>query len=220
MSYILEALKKSENERNREEIPGLGADHSRHYSVREERRPPILKWVLVSIALSSVVFCLGWWFFQGKSSPESVDQPLVALLASAPLPVPAEVIKPVSPKAQTAIPEQIHKENDKDDTPVVASLSDPLPVESVESVVVPDPVPENIDILLLEELPEAIRNKIPSLSFAGHVYAIEGSQRMIMINMRVVREGALVEPDLILEEIEENGVILRYGEVTFRVNLF
>jgi general secretion pathway protein B len=220
MSYILEALKKSENERSRDKIPGLGADHSRHYSVREERRPPIVKWVLVSIALSSVFLCLGWWLFQGKQSVEIVDQPLVALITPASLPVTTDIIEPVSPKPQTSVQEQIYKKNDKDDAPVVASLSVPLPVESVESDAVPDPVPEDIDILLLEELPEAIRDKIPSLSFAGHVYAIERSQRMIMINMHVVREGAMVEPDLILEEIEENGVILRYGEVTFRINLF
>jgi general secretion pathway protein B len=222
MSYILEALKKSENERSREEIPGLGADHSQYCSVREERKPPILKWVLAFIVLLSGVSCLGWWFFSGKQSVEIIDQPLVALIASSPLSVPAELVEPVSPKVQTVVPAQSDEENGVKDGSVRVSSLVSEPVEAIDHVTVPDQdaMMENVDIPLFEELPEAVRNKIPSLSFAGHVYALERAQRMIMINMRVVREGAMVEPDLILEEIEKDGVILRYVEMTFRINLF
>ncbi len=217
MSYILEALKKSENERRREEIPGLGADHSQYSSVRQERKSPLIKQIVVFIVLFSGASCLAWWLIQRGQAVETIEQPLAVVIPSPSLPLSAEVTELVLFEPQTAA--QAQTASVVEEAPVIASL--PVP-EAVGVVSVPDAdlVPEDINIPLIEELPEAIRDKIPALTFAGHVYAIERQQRMIMINMRVVREGAMVEPDLILEEIDENGVILRYSEVLFRVDLF
>jgi len=219
MSYILEALKKSENERRREEIPGLGADHSQHYSVREERKSPLIKQIFISIVLFSGVSCLAWWFIQEEQSVVNIEQPLALVVSSPPLPVPAEVAELVLFEPQTSEQPQMLIENVVVEEIVIPPLQ-VLESVAVGTVSVVDPVPEDSAIPLIEELPEAVRDKIPPLSFAGHVYASEKQQRMIMINMRVVREGAMVEPDLILEEIDENGVILRYSEVLFRVDLF
>ncbi len=217
MSYILEALKKSANERRREEIPGLGADHSQYSSVREERKSPLIKQIVVLIVLFAGTSCLAWWFVQREQTVETIEQPLAVVISSPSLPVPVEATELVLFEPQAAA--QAQTEIVVEEVSVIASLPVPAAVEVV-SVPDADPVPEDINLPLIEELPDAIRDKIPPLTFAGHVYALEKQQRMIMINMRVVREGAMVEPDLILEEIDENGVILSYGEVLFRVDLF
>jgi hypothetical protein len=41
-----------------------------------------------------------------------------------------------------------------------------------------------------------------------------------MINNTVVREGELIETDLSLEEITENGLIMNYRGTWFRIALF
>jgi hypothetical protein len=41
-----------------------------------------------------------------------------------------------------------------------------------------------------------------------------------MINNAVVREGEFIEPDLSLQEITENGLIMSYRGTWFRIELF
>ncbi len=214
MSYILEALKKSENERKREEIPGLGADHSQYYSVREERRSPMVKNLFIFTLLLFGVAGSGWWFFQGKPSIEVTEEPEAAVVPAPALSAPAETVEAV-PTSQTSIQTTADIPDDVEALTEVPVIREPMVVDSVS-----DLVADNFVVPLFEELPEDVRDRIPPLTFAGHVYASEKQKRMIMINMRIVREGAMVEPDLILVEIEANGVVLRYSEVAFRVNLF
>jgi hypothetical protein len=54
---------------------------------------------------------------------------------------------------------------------------------------------------------------------AGHVYAKERAKRMVIINNRICREGDLVENQLVLEHIIWEGVVFKFQEIRFRVNL-
>lgn len=72
---------------------------------------------------------------------------------------------------------------------------------------------------LLQDLPPSVQKSLPPLKLAGHVYAEESSRRMIIINNRICREGDLVDDQLYLEEILREGVVLRYQELRFRMNI-
>ena len=204
MSYILEALKKSDKDRKREEVPGLRSDHSFSSPRREERKIPVWRQPVFLILLFITVSALSWLLFLSRQQVETVEEtdPVVAIT---PLPVPEKTVVP-TPELKL----QTNKEVTEAMAEIVAAPEPEKPEKPVEVPAIP----------LLEELPPDLKATIPDLSFAGHVYAAEGKQRMIMINMRVVREGDMVSSGLILEEIEENGVVLRYQEVTFRVHLF
>ncbi len=227
MSYILEALKKSDRDRKREAIPDLSSDHSFSTSRREERKSPLWKSPVVLLGLLACVALPGWLLFSEGQQEEGVQQKEIAeptaavivektdlpAVASLPVPEKNDVTTPelLAPEVITpALKEQINREVEEAVSRIVAPPEPEKAEKPVEVIVLP----------LLEELSADLQAAIPDLSFAGHVYAAEGRQRLIMINMRVVREGNTISPGLILEKIEENGVVLRYQEVSFRVHLF
>ena len=199
MSYLLEALKKSDKERQRGAIPDLQTDHSQP-SVRRKRQRTIL-WYLSGVAVL-VLLCGGglfWWQYglQSAQTDESLqDTVKLPVKKEEPLPIPEAKVTPptVVVAAQT---ESVVEEEEV--TPVA------------DAIFVPP---------LLDDLPVAIRAAIPDLSFAGHVYSDVPQKRLIIINNRIVREGDLIGSGLTLENIDNDGVVLRYESSVFRVELF
>ena len=208
MSYILEALKKSDKDRKREEIPDLRSDHSLSSPRRKKRQILVFRRSVVLIVLSLGLAALGWLQFSGSQQEELAEKP-DRVTPPVALPAPALV-----PEKAVVITPELKVQIDKEVAEVMSRIvSAPEPEQAqgaVEVAVLP----------LIEDLPSELKAAIPDLSFAGHVYAAESRQRMVMINMRVVREGDMVSSDLVLVEIVEDGVVLRYNDVVFRVNLF
>jgi general secretion pathway protein B len=232
VSYILDALKKSDKERQRDEIPDLQAEHSPPPVRREERK--IRSWGLPGV-VGLVLLCgiaLLWW----QLGSEEKVQPVVAETQSA-IPAPAPVQEVLVPETEmtpaTSVDfvseerEQTPKKADKAvvRTPVTpssipAGVAEKKPVPEMKAAVPAPAVQAEPVILLMEELPVAIRAGIPDLSFAGHVYSDVPQQRLIIINNRIVREGDLIANGLCLEKIDLEGVVLRYNRTVFRVKLF
>lgn len=199
MSYLLEALKKSDKERQRGAIPDLQTDHSRP-SVRK-RRQRASSWYLSGITVL-VLLCGGglvWWQYspQGAQTDKSLPE-TVELLVEEEVPRPIPVAKVSPPRVVVAAK-----------TESVVEEKEAIP--KANAAFVPP---------LLDELPVAIRAAIPDLSFAGHVYSDVPQKRLIIINNRIVREGDLVGDGLTLEKIDYEGVVLRYESSVFRVDLF
>jgi general secretion pathway protein B len=200
MSYLLEALKKSDKERQRGTIPDLQTDHSRPSGRRERQRTT--SWRFPGIVVF-VLLCGGlFWMQYGRqdsNTKESVPESGV-LVAKEEVAVPVVVVVKKAP-AKTVV---VVKEQ-----PNVEETNKVIPVADIAFV------PP-----LLDELPVAVRAAIPDLSFAGHVYSDVPQKRLIIINNRIVREGDLIVNGLTLEEIESDGVVLRYESSIFRVELF
>ena len=234
MSYILEALKKSDKERQRDEIPDLQADHSLPPIRRKERKAPFWRF---RGAVILVVFCvvafLGWQLI----SAQKLKPADVALPAAIPVVAPVQEVQtpqkqqlPVQSVALSPeIKKQISKEVDAavtqaatvpDLPPVAAPEKKSAPVKSL--AVAPSPQRKSSEPVppLLEELPVVIRARIPDLSFAGHVYSEVAMKRLIIINNRIVREGDRIAKGLSLEQIDPDGVVLRFEHAVFRVKLF
>ncbi|WP_197284799.1 general secretion pathway protein GspB [Piscinibacter sakaiensis] len=45
---------------------------------------------------------------------------------------------------------------------------------------------------------------------SGTVYASEPAQRLVIVNGELLREGARIGPDLVVEEIRRKDVVWRY----------
>jgi general secretion pathway protein B len=69
----------------------------------------------------------------------------------------------------------------------------------------------------LQDLPPQVQEEIPKLLFAGHAYAVDPAQRMIIINGKIMREGDRLDAMTKLAEITWEGVIIDRKGVRFQV---
>ncbi len=242
MSYILEALKKSEKERQLDEIPDLQADHSLPPSKREERKSPVWRTPKVVISGAACVAALLWWKLSAEPPVSVAETPLKTIPAASVPEIPPQKVSQVVEKADAVLPvvnEQPVKKNsqavahsEKPSSPSVATVGRKKIVSRPTAVLTSAPIPaRKIDSSppekaefslppLMEDLPVAIRAGIPDLTFAGHVYSEVAAKRLIIINNRIVREGDLISNGLSLKQIDPDGVVLQYERSVFRVKLF
>ncbi len=246
MSYILDALKKAESERERERsaVPGLSSTqtgYSTYISYGGSYKP----WWLVLLALGLLVaLLLGTWAWRqaagdalpapaAKRQPEpvvaqTVVAQTVAQSASAPVssrtvvPVLAKVAEPrSSPQAPALVP-----------VPVTAPVPVPVPVpvpapapapavESASKAVPASPSPARVAsgaMPLLGELPEAMRRQIPALNISGAIYSDAPPEWTLIINDQVMSRGSQVAPDLRLEDISASSAVFNFRGQRFRVD--
>ena len=264
MSYILDALKKSDRERRQGEIPGLQNDHGFRSGHRQRKKRSflwiglsgvgllgllvlVLYWAIQrnSIALQEKIAVLEKSVVQLKESPvtvavhplvvkeETVSQPLASKERADSLMMPSSVVsrKADSHPLVVAADDDARLADDNAQQPqikektVIRPENVPRKIEPKVGAaplksVMPEIVPEKADALpFVQDLPASVQKMLPPLKLAGHVYAKDPTKRMIIINNRICREGDLIENQLYLEQIVWGGVILRYQDIRFRMNL-
>jgi len=196
MSYILEALNKSEQERRGSQAPNLNTVH----------RPPPAKtatsklWivaVLVIIVLNTVTVI--YWLSTRPSAEPSADNSVVYQ----PTKTNAAQAKPVLPLASATA------------APTIQSS------ESDSEVITPTSIPQRAPAtpLRITELPINVQRQIPNLIFSSHLYSDDSGLRMVNINGKMIREGDMIANDLKLVEITEGGVVLSYLHYLFEVSV-
>ena len=67
----------------------------------------------------------------------------------------------------------------------------------------------------LGELPQAFQQRVPPLAFSQHLYSSDAANRWVRVNGRDAREGDKIAPDLLLERIEPQQVVLSLGGQRF-----
>ena len=230
MSYILEALKKAQAERQLGNAPTIHAP-APNYTVadaRSSRKP-----VIVGVAAGTLVVALGALFLLRQPAPAPAVQ-----VASAPLPAPAPVAAPVSTPVPAppepvaaARPEEPVKPKaqpvpEKPPAPAVKKEPAPraAPAEAVEAAPeTPRPVvaasasaPED-NIGPLQSLPESVQREIPKLSFGGYIYSPNPAERLLLVDKMLRREGEEVAPGLVLERLLPKAAIMNYRGSRYRV---
>lgn len=75
----------------------------------------------------------------------------------------------------------------------------------------------DVPIPLVDALPLEVRQKIPPLSLDVHVYAEALEHRFVLLNMKRYVQGETTREGLLLEEIRPNDVILSQGSIRFRM---
>ncbi len=71
----------------------------------------------------------------------------------------------------------------------------------------------------LEELEEGIQQTIPDMRLSGHTFSKDPARRLIVINNTIAREKDVVEHRFILERILPDSIILQSGETRFRIRI-
>ena len=218
MSYILDALKKSSEERRKHEaereITFQGMEEEVHHRKKRSAGTTMLLFLFLAIITAASVTG-SWLFFAVHKTPEKMQdisgtmrEPDDAGIAGSP-----PNHEPPAPKTQTITQTAALPHTPEPDSPGTTETLEP-------KLTIPEPEPRKEAMPLLEDLPIGMQSAIPEMKFSGHVYSQQPSLRMIMINADVVREKEMVATDLHLLEITENGLIMEFKGNRFRIELF
>jgi general secretion pathway protein B len=216
MSFILDALKKSEMERQRQSIPGL---MDTRIARRRGRLPvwAVLLGVLlgINIVVLSVVLMRNSAPMARSAPPKHVGAATAADGAAAhfsPLdsaPVYAPEI-PVSAAPPAPTPPQ-HVAPLGIEGPPARALHRPDPVLSAEEA-----APDNDEVLpSVSEINLTGAQALPELHLDVHVYATKPADRFVYINMRKYHEGAVLQEGPTIERIRRDGVVLNFHGLRF-----
>ena len=242
MSYILDALKRAESERERGGVPGL---HSQPEPLRRPIaasravvKPLVWAGVALALALSGV---LVWRSAGFGLVPGAVGAGMPGIAASPPIAnlitgsAGATVAKPVASAAfvvitapavagtaNMALPAPAPVTKAVAASPMVkqaasvASLKPDTRSQSVTAVAAA-PAPATARIVPVGELPPDIRQTLPKVVISGSIYSDNQALRMLIINGEVFREGEKPVPDLQLEQIRVKSAVLNFKGLRYSV---
>lgn len=246
MSYILDALRKSETERRQGRVPDLGQQVQLIHKPRK-KSVPVLFWVAVGLILNAAVLA---WVFWPLGSPSQASEPETTSAAPGAreaAPTPAVVPEPGPERAVQGSniplvkpPQPGRTLENAVEIPVPGASPEPLPdaiaasgsadVRERPTVIIPTPrTPSAVNRSAnddsagertphLVELPLSFQKKVPDLIFNSHIYASEPSSRRVMINDNYLRPGESFS-GITVERITEEGVELSMDGRRFRVGV-
>jgi hypothetical protein len=76
---------------------------------------------------------------------------------------------------------------------------------------------EPLDVPYIADLPMQLRRDIPSLNYSEHMPDEQAGEARVRLNGQIMQEGQQVAPELELVTIDEQGIILRFRDVPFRL---
>jgi len=210
MSIILDALRKSENSRLRQDHPVIFAART----APARTRLPI--WALVLVALLAInLLVIAWALLRNESSSNDAvrveQRAAVDAPAAAPAPAPASTDAPaVAPPADA--PAAFGPAT------IAPAAVAPTTARAVTARAAPPGVPALSRAPSRDDL-LARGTTIPLAELNMHVYDPNPQARFVLLNGQRLREGESSREGLAVERITAEGVILRFGSSSFAVNL-
>ena len=219
MSFILDALKKSEIERQRQSMPGLMDAPA---ALRRGRLPlwAMLLGGLLAVNMVVLIIVLMRSGAPVASTPARHPDPGAAIKA----PTVDEHFSPLS-QAPVYAPEIAVPAGETSSNPPASSLVAPHATAqraAPHAFRRPDPVlidedgKDNDEVLpSINEINLTGAQALPELHLDVHVYATKPADRFVYINMRKYHEGATLQEGPVLERIRRDGVILNFQGLRF-----
>ncbi len=220
MSYILDALRRADSERERGSVPGIHAQPVPVASPQDVSRRGPKPWVWVVIGLSiGLLVPLAWLLF-GHSAPARFGEPATALAAPTPIPAPPErstpepiVPPPFAPPILT-VPDRPIERRPTSNEVLPAQRKPAAPAAPAASAA--PAVEERIHAR--NELPDEIRRQLPAIALGGSIYSPNPANRFLVINGLVVHEKGEIGPDHVLEQINLKSAVLRFKGYRYEIN--
>ncbi len=216
MSFILDALRKSETERQQDTGPGIAASRYGAAAKKPNRWIPILAIFLAANAI--LLFSLLW---RDQDTPEIEPAANTAEIPAIPVnppPMPRAArpgpeVRPLASEAAAATQKA---------TPTAASSAEPANQSKLA-----EPATDSTDrgklqdgeiTQTLQELLVAGELELPPLRIDIHVYSDDPPNRFVFINMTKYREGDRLSEGPLLKEVDPTGVLLSHEGKTFRLD--
>ncbi len=218
MSYILDALRRAEAQRERGAVPGIHAQPgaTRPAHAGRERGGNPLWWALAALAVVAAASLA--WLLSGRAAPREVvvAPPAPVVVASpAPAPAPAPALPPApvavpppqaSPAPATAAKTETARARAAASRPrAAAPAASAAPVQNAAP-----PTPAAPRIYTREELPGDIRGQLPQVKISGSSWSENPAHRMLIANGQVFHENEKISADLTVEQIRAQAVVLNF----------
>ena len=245
MSFILDALRKSEHERQRQGGPGIADIRT----VGSGSRLPVWAVALGALLLVNIIVVLAL-VFRGESGsgaaeeraaaptvamsdgpapavqpssapPSSMPPSSMAAPSSAPssaMPSPrAPESGSTSPGGESAIPLPRRIEPAPRDDAGSQDFGTPRTTRRADPELSPEPESDTYaeDLPSLAEVAARPGSSLPGLHLDIHVYASRPSERFVFLNMRKYREGSSTPEGTLVERITRDGVVLNHRGLRF-----
>ncbi|MBB6132176.1 general secretion pathway protein B [Massilia aurea] len=238
MSYILEALKKAQAERQLGNAPTI---HAPAPSYAAPRAGQGAQWRYLALGVGIVVVAaavaLLWPRFAGEAPVRlAAVTPPAAVAATAPATVPATapvatpappaaVLPAPAPVAQPApapVPEARPVRVKPAPAPVVSTASSspqPSPQQReaapAPATVAAQPVGDD-QLRTLQQLPDTLQREIPKVAFGGYIYSPTPGESLLLVDKMLRREGEEVAPGLVLERLTPKAAVMNYRGTRYR----
>ena len=215
MSYILDALRKSDQQRRRGTAPTLLAGQA---TAVAPKQPAFLAYGLLAAVLVGAGMLIGWlrpWQPE-QAAPVRAEQVAAKPLASPPR-QPASAPPVVAPQPTPQRPLRTKPKTAGTPREAGAAVTEKSAVPAPEQ-----PVGTAADaalvrtVISMAELPLAVQQELPAMTISVHAYSGNPANRLVGINNRMLREGEYLVPGLKLEQITPDGMIFGYKEYSFR----
>ena len=224
MSYILDALRRADSERERGSVPGLHTQSVSMPQADDSTPRGARPWAwLVAGSLPLLLGALAW-FLLGRQTLPADRTPLASASAvPAPVALPTESATPLSPAASSSAlavplpkpvpsvrkpalrpaPGVVNAKGPKASAKVQAAASAAASAASAPALA------KDARIYTLNELPDEVRKDLPALQIGGAMYSQTAANRMLIVNGQLFHEGDTLAPGLMLEQIKLRSAVLR-----------
>ena len=226
MSYILDALRSADAERERGAVPGINAQPVPAVSSgggRATGRSLPVAWIAAGTAVV-VAGVLAWQLGQRSAGPAPAT-PVAQASAPmpAPVPAPAAAVAPAPSPVPTPAPAPA-RATPRLPTAAPSPRAEPAPravVRAPGPTPTPAPAaarpPVDKRVFALHELPPDVRNRLPKLSIGGSRYSPDPAKRFLIVNGQMLKEKDAVTPEVTLEEIQLKAAVLRYQDYRYGI---
>lgn len=233
MSYILDALRKSQQARQPGTASRTGAVHNISLAL------PVSGWWLalgVVLLLGILAGALLFWRSTVANLPDPpaapvTGEPVAAASASAsadPVAVEKPEPAPESPARKTVpVTDLAEQARLPAPTPplkkIVAARVEKKPAvdrrpDTIKTATAPAVPLVMDDTPLLQQMPQDFQRALPALAVTIHVYSHEESQRILFINNREYRKGSQIDGGIRVEDIVPDGAVLSFRGERFKLS--
>lgn len=196
MSFILDALKKSEAERQQQ----TGAEFSNVPSSSGEPQSFKWLWFLALLLLVNIAVLIGILMRPDTTAGEAAPDATV-------VPEQAQISAP-------SFEEKVAAAKQNQPPPVTAAGPDPEP-QALQAATSPPAMPRRGRVLTIDEVRLNGTLDVTDLHLDIHVYSDDPAERFVFINMTKHREQSTLEEGPVVLEITADGVILKHQGTTF-----
>ena len=223
MSYILEALKKAQAERQLGSAPTIHAVPIQPMADQRERGRS--KALLIGLGVCGV----RWFHHAAAPAPATLppaELDTAGIAGTAPVPVagrsavvaaPAASVPMSAQRAAPPVPPPAAVRTPVPAPVKTAAAARPAPVKTPAAAPLADARAPEESLPLASQLPESQRAGLPQLTFGGYMYSKNPADRLLLIDKVLRREGEEIAPGLVLERLLPRSAVLNHRGVRYRV---
>jgi general secretion pathway protein B len=214
MSFILDALRKSEHDRERRILPGIVE------APRAQRSSPTLRWILGLIAALLVINTAALLYFLLRTTPTPTVTAPTETVTAAPKPAPGSATAVPSGPVRSLAEEALAAGRTAPYTDVPPVNGRPVaPHHDVPASPAPRLSPpadtSTAGLPTRRQLPASVVSALPPLTVDLHVYSADPAQRFMVISGQRAQEGATIAGGIVIEKITPDGAIADFRGTRF-----